>query len=132
VANLDAIRLFVCDSLMQGERDHALLQSAKFVGVLRTAPLYALVEAGPYAALVEGGSVSVVGELYVVDRNQRLEIDVKRECPVLFQRIVVTLEDGTNAEAYAMSEAQVRGKRRIKHGSFRDRFAPRSGGHVPR
>ena len=128
----DAVRLFVYDSLMQGERDHALLQGATFVGSLRTAPLYTLYEVGPYAALVGSGAVSVLGELYVIDRQRRFELDVKRQYPALFQRLDVTLEDGTSAEAYCMTEAQVRGKRRIKHGSFRDRFAAKPRNFVSR
>lgn len=132
VEDPDALRLFVYGSLLQGERDHGLLGAAVFLGTARTAPAYSLVEIGPYAALVQGGTVSVVGELYRIDRKKRFELDVKKQCPALFQRIRVTLEDGTSAEAYSMSEGQVRGKRRIKHGSWRDRFAPRPGSFVPR
>lgn len=128
----DSVRLFVYDGLMQGEREHALLAGAKFEGAARTAPLYSLFEVGPYAALTPGGTESVLGEVYLLDRRQRFELDVKRQFPSLFQRITVALEDGSSAEAYSMSEQQVRGKRRIKHGSFRDRFRPKPGNRVPR
>jgi gamma-glutamylaminecyclotransferase len=119
----DLVRLFVYGSMLEGEREHALLAGATFAGVTRTAPAYTLVEVPPYAALLAEGSVSVLGELYVIDKKLRFMLDVKRQCPVLFHRITVRLEDGSEAEAYAMREEQVRGKRRIKHGSYRGRFS---------
>jgi len=119
------IRLFVYGSLLRGERDHELLEGAELVGAARTAPSYTLVDLGAYAALLENGRVSVAGELYLVDKKQRFAIDVKRECPVLFQRILVRLDDDTTAETYAMRDEQVRGKRRLGHGDWRRRFEPK-------
>lgn len=121
----DDIRLFVYGSFLTGERDHELLAGATFAGPARTAPSYALVDLGPYPALLENGHVSVVGELYLVDRKRRFVLDVKKECPALFQRIEVRLEDGSTAEAYAMQESQVRGKRRLADGDWKKRFAPK-------
>jgi len=122
------IRLFVYGSLLRGERDHELLGGATFLGPMKTAPRYTLVDLGPYAALLERGRVSVAGELYIVDKKQRFALDVKRECPILFQRVSVELEDGSRAEAYVMRDEQVRGKRRLAQGDWRERFAakPRS------
>jgi hypothetical protein len=37
----------------------------------------------------------------------------------------VELEDGSRAETYVMDAEQVRGKRRLKNGSWRGRFEPR-------
>lgn len=119
------IRLFVYGSLLRGERDHELLDQAVFVGPAKTAARYTLVDLGPYPALLENGRSSIVGELYVVDRKQRFVLDVKKECPVLFHRIEVELEDGSRAEAYAMRDEQVRGKRRLPRGDWRERFAPK-------
>jgi gamma-glutamylcyclotransferase (GGCT)/AIG2-like uncharacterized protein YtfP len=119
------IRLFVYGSLLQGEREHDLLAGAEFLGVARTAPEYTLVDLGPYPALVEKGRISIVGELYLVDRKRRFSIDVKKECPVLFQRIEVRLDDDSRAETYAMRDEQVRGKRRLGDGDWRRRFVPR-------
>lgn len=127
-ASPDRVRLFVYGSMLRGERDHHLLDGATFLGPARTQPAYTLVELGPYAAIVSGGAVSVVGELYLVDKKTRFALDVERQYPALFQRFPVTLEDGSSAEAYGMRDEQVRGKRRIKSGSWRDRFAPRSRG----
>jgi gamma-glutamylcyclotransferase (GGCT)/AIG2-like uncharacterized protein YtfP len=116
------LELFDYGSLLAGERDHDLLAGAEFLGAARTKPLYTLVDLGPYPALFAGGNVSVLGELYRIDKKRRFQIDVRKECPVLFQRVKVELEDGRLVEAYAMREEQVRGRRRIKSGSFRDRF----------
>jgi len=124
-ADAENLRLFVYGTLLSGEREHALLEGAELIGAVRTAPSYTLVDLGPYAALVERGTVSVTGELYRIDRKMRFRLDVKREVPVLFQRIFVALEDGTRAETYAMKDEQVRGKRRLADGDWRQRFAPR-------
>ncbi len=122
---MNELRLFVYGLLLRGEREHDLLHGAELVGAVRTAPTYTLVDLGTYPALVLSGCVPVAGELYLVSRKHRFAIDVKRQCPVLFHRTVVRLADGSEAEAYAMREDQVRGKRRIANGSWRERFAPR-------
>jgi gamma-glutamylcyclotransferase (GGCT)/AIG2-like uncharacterized protein YtfP len=122
----DKVRLFVYGACLSGERDHGLLGASALIATLRTAPAYKLVDLGSYAALLEHGAIAVSGELYLVDRNVRFGLDVARECPVLFQRLVVGLEDGSDAEAYLMREEQVRGKRRLAHGNWRQRFAPRA------
>jgi gamma-glutamylaminecyclotransferase len=117
-------RLFVYGSLMSGERDHALLARAKLLGPANTAPRYTLVDLAVYPALLNEGTTSVVGELYLVDAKTRFDTDVKKECPVLFQRVQITLDDGTTADAYCMAEDKVRGRRRIKNGSWKERTAP--------
>lgn len=120
----ERVRLFVYGLLLTGEREHTLLAGSTLLGAARTKAEYYLVDLGVYPALVPGGQVSVVGELYLVSKATRFELDVKRQCPVLFQRIKVALEDGSEAEAYAMREEQVRGKRRLKQGDWRGRFSP--------
>lgn len=128
----DSLRLFVYGTEMSGEREHSLLEGAELIGEVRTTPAYTLVDLGPYAALLGRGTASVAGELYRIDRKLRFRLDVKREVPVLFHRITVTLSDGTHAEAYAMKDEQVRGKRRLAHGDWRQRFAPRPHADIPR
>src|SRR5688572_28040635 len=122
----DEVLLFAYGSLLPGERDHELMAGATLIGPARTTPAYKLVDLGVYPALLVGGDVSVSGELYRIDKKRRFNIDVRKECPVLFQRITVTLDDGQEVEAYAMREDQVRGKRRIAHGDWRRRFEPRA------
>ncbi len=119
----DTVRLFVYGCWLAGEREHALLAGARCLGPAQTRPVHSLVDLGVYPALIAGGSTSVAGELYLVTRALRFALDVKQECPVLFQRTLLELSDGTQAEAYVMREEQVRGRRRIKQGDWRLRFA---------
>lgn len=120
-------RLFVYGSLRKGERDHAALAEAEHVGFARTAPKYRLIDLSVYPALVEGGQLAVVGELYSIDRELRRRLDELKECPILFQRVPIELEGGQRAEAYVMREEQVRGRRRLHVGDWKQRFAPRFG-----
>lgn len=112
--------------LLAGEREHELIAGAEFLGAAATVPEYTLVDLGVYPALVVGGRVAITGELYLASRKQRFDVDVKKEVPILFQRIVVRLADGSTAETYGMLDDQVRGKRRLANGDWRSRFQPRA------
>ena len=123
----DSILLFAYGSLREGERDHAELAEAECLGLVATPPRYRLVDLGVYPALVEGGELSVTGELYCVDRELRRRLDVLKECPILFQRHSIELLDGRHAGAYLMRDDQVRGRRRLHIGDWKERFSPRFG-----
>jgi len=125
---LPEVRLFVYGLLLRGEREHALLEGATLLGEVRTLPQYTLVDLDFYPALLAFGTVSVLGEVYAVSRHLRYLADVHHECPALFERVTVGLADGTQAETYVMDEGKVRGKRRLKEGSWRGRFLPRPSG----
>ena len=125
------VRLFVYGLLLQGEREHGLLEGAQLLGEARTAPEHTLVDLNFYPVLLEGGQVEVQGELYSVSLELRFKLDVHHQCPVLFRRIKVTLADGTEAETYAMDEDKVRGKRRLRGGSWKGRFEPRKSSVPP-
>ncbi len=125
-------RLFVYGNLLSGHRDHAVLESAEWLGVVLTAPRYTLVDIDVYAVLLVDGKTAVRGELYNVDQWLMARIDALRQVPHLFQRHSVTLADETLAESYFMSFEQVRGKRRLAHGNWLERFAPRPSPHRDR
>ncbi len=110
--------------LLPGERDHALLGDSELLGPALTEPRFQLVELNVYAALIPDGSVAVHGQLYAVSLEVRRQIDVARQVPILFQRVPLRLADGSDAETYAMTADQVRGKRRLAHGNWKQRFAP--------
>jgi gamma-glutamylcyclotransferase (GGCT)/AIG2-like uncharacterized protein YtfP len=119
-------RLFVYDSLLAGEPEHSALGGAEPLGEADTEPGYRLVELGARGALLRDGTGVVRGELYLVDRKTLAALDVRREVPILFQRARIRLSDGSPAETYLMHPDQVRGKRRLPHGRWRERFAPRA------
>jgi gamma-glutamylaminecyclotransferase len=119
------VRLFVYGLLLQGEREHALLEGAPCLGQALTVPSHTLVDLSFYPVLLVGGQVAVAGEVYGVSRHLRFKLDVHHQCPVLFRRTTVKLSDGTEAETYVMDEEKVRGKRRLRGGSWRGRFEPR-------
>jgi gamma-glutamylcyclotransferase (GGCT)/AIG2-like uncharacterized protein YtfP len=119
-----ACRLFVYGTLLEGQPGHGLLQGAELVGGASTEAAYELVDLGAYAALVPGGSTSVSGDVYLMDRETLARIDRERQVPLLFERARIRLADGSEAEAYVMTADKVRGRRRLRHGDWRRRFAP--------
>jgi gamma-glutamylaminecyclotransferase len=125
------VRLFVYGLLLQGEREHALLEGAQLLGDARTAPEHTLVDLSFYPVLLVGGHVEVQGELYAVSRELRFKLDVHHQCPALFRRVSVKLSDGSQAETYVMDDDKVRGKRRLRGGSWRGRFEPRKSSVPP-
>jgi gamma-glutamylcyclotransferase (GGCT)/AIG2-like uncharacterized protein YtfP len=125
------VRLFVYGLLLQGEREHALLEGAQLLGEVQTASEHTLVDLSFYPVLLVGGNVAVQGELYSVSRELRFKLDVHHQCPALFRRVSVNLADGTRAETYVMDDDKVRGKRRLRGGSWRGRFEPRKSSVPP-
>jgi len=119
-------KLFVYGTFRKGERNHDQLSGAEFIGAALTAPRYRLVDLTVYPALI-AGRMAVIGELYWVDRELRRKLDVTEQCPYLFQREAIELSDGEQVEAYVMRDEQVRGRRRLHVGDWKQRFAPRFG-----
>ncbi|WP_437837591.1 gamma-glutamylcyclotransferase family protein [Sorangium sp. So ce1153] len=111
--------LFVYGTLMRGERSHALLEGARYLGLARTPRSFELADFGAYPALVRGGSVAVLGELYEPDRETLASLDLYEGCPDLFQREAIALEGGARCEAYLMPATQALGRPRIASGDWR-------------
>jgi len=120
----DRLLVFAYGSLRKGEADHGALEGAEFIGNTHTVSNYRLVDLGVYPAMIEFAGSRVFGEVYAVTRDIRRHLDVLKEVPVLFQRVVIGLEDGRTAEAYVMREQQVRGRRRLRVEDWKQRFAP--------
>ncbi|MBI4956621.1 MAG: gamma-glutamylcyclotransferase [Myxococcales bacterium] len=123
-------RIFIYGTELPGEPDHALLAGAVLLGPARTAPGYALVELVGFAGLVAEGQGEVTGELWEMPYETLRGLDVRREVGRLFQRRHVRLADGSDAEAYVLETDQVRGKRRVRGGDWRARFAPQRPGEL--
>lgn len=115
-------KVFAYGSLLPGERDEAVLKSAVHLGQATTVPRYRLVDLGAYPALITTGHHAIVGELFEVDVETLRTADRVKELGRLFSREMIELDDGRTAEAYTMSEALVRGRRRLRTGDWRRRF----------
>ncbi len=124
------IILFVCDSLMRGEEQHARLAGARPLGDAITAPEYDLVDLGASGALVPGGLVAVSGELYALEPAALAALDVLKGHPVLHRRAPVRLADGREADAYLLAPDQAVGRRRIRGGDWRRRRGAPGGGNA--
>ena len=115
--------VFVCSAAMEGEPQHGLLAGARLRGVVRTRAEFDLVDLGASGSLVGGGRTEVSGELYAVDAATLAALDVHEGHPVLHQRTTITLADGQAAQAYLLHFEQVRGRRRVRSGDWRQRRA---------
>lgn len=118
-------RLFVYGTFLSGQPGHDLLETASALGEATTAAKYTLVELGVYAGLLETGRTAVHGELYEVDFKTLSACDKRCDHPARFHRGEVELSDGSTAYTYFVHVDQARGRRRLSHGDWRSRFAPR-------
>jgi len=79
------------------------MRGAEYVGPARTAVGYWVVpHAEGYPALVRGaaGNGFVQGEVYRVEPAHLSELDEFEECPALYRREPIELDDGSEVEAY--------------------------------
>ena len=114
-------RVFVYGTLLAGEENHHVLRGAAFVGRAQTAARYELRDLGPYPALVEGGNQSVTGEVYEVDDAGLSALDAFEECPQLYRRVRIRLEEGSEVESYVQTREQAGTSPRIVSGDWRTR-----------
>lgn len=111
--------LFVYGTLLQGETNHALLRSARYLGSGRTTAHYSLLSLGSFPALIASGSTAVEGELYEVTEEQLLALDRLEEHPHFYKRTLMQLEDGQQVLAYVLNNEHVHGQPLIASGSWR-------------
>ncbi len=115
------ITIFVYGSLLGGERNHRVLEGARFVGEARTAPSFSLHDLGSYPAMVADGSHAIVGELYEVDELTLARLDSLEGHPSYYERHTITLADGNAAETYLLPRDQVDHAPLITSGDWRQR-----------
>lgn len=116
--------VFVYGTLLRGERNHARLAGARYLGPARTRPRYALYHLGHYPGMT-GGAGAVEGELYEVDAPLLAALDAFEGVPHLYRRSPVALDGGGPAEGYLLTRAQVAGRPRLPSGSWRARAEER-------
>ncbi len=101
-------QLFVYGTLMTGQLRNRYLteEGARFLRLARTAARYALFRPflADYPCLVEDTrqGVCIEGELWEVSEECLRGLDAVEGVPDLFQRRMITLEDGEEVQAYVM------------------------------
>lgn len=105
--------LFVYGTLMRGASRHDLLAAARFAGDSQTAPGFDLVDLGDHPGLVAGGRHRVAGELYRVVPAVLAGLDAYEGHPGTFRRSPIAVAGDRPAEAYLVSGAVARGRRRL-------------------
>ncbi len=69
--------------------------------------------------MVAGGEHAIAGEVYAVDGDTLAALDRLEGVPRFYQRAPIPLADGTTAETYLLTRAQVEGRPIIATGCWR-------------
>jgi trans-aconitate 2-methyltransferase len=93
-------RLFVYGTLLRGGSNHALLGRARFLGRARTAASYRMHDLGGFPAIIPGSGGPITGEVYEIEAATLARLDELERVPNWYRRDILTLADGTHAEAY--------------------------------
>lgn len=101
------VLLFVYGSLKSGYENAHLLAGATLLGPARTKMGYRLIRyCDGYPGLVPASNSesSVEGELYAVHPAHLSELDAFEECPTLYRREAIELDDQQIVQAYLVAE----------------------------
>jgi gamma-glutamylcyclotransferase (GGCT)/AIG2-like uncharacterized protein YtfP len=113
--------VFTYGTLLSGEPNHRLLQTARFVGTDSTLPRYELRHLGGFPGLVRGGMRAIAGELYEVDAPTLFSLDRLEGHPNYYRRTRIRLASGTIADTYLLRRDQVEGRPIIESNNWRTR-----------
>ena len=100
---VNGTRLFVYGTLKRGFPAAHILRDATFESLAITADGFALYDMGAYPALVRASSGIVRGESFALPRELLAVLDEYEGVPDLYERQLVTLSDGREAEAYVIT-----------------------------
>lgn len=124
----EAPLLFVYGTLMRGERNHAYLERAQFLGEVATSPGFRLLDCERYPGMVKAperdgrpAPDTVQGELYRVTAEQLAAVDELEGHPHHFWRTTIELVDRRRAAAYLLTPSYARGAPRIESGDWHRR-----------
>ncbi|MBI2388662.1 MAG: gamma-glutamylcyclotransferase [Deltaproteobacteria bacterium] len=110
---------FVYGTLLRGESNHRLLQSARLVSIAITAPRYLLVDLGAFPAMLDSGRTAVRGEVFACDAATLAALDRLEGHPRFYERRDVVLARGpAGAQAYFLNEPRA-GAQAIRSGDWR-------------
>ena len=112
-------RVFVYGSLLRGEPNHPVIARGVLVGAASTVPCYQLHDLGAFPGMIADGAHAVAGEVYEVDRATLAELDRLEGHPRFYRRTPIALADGTLAETYLLTRAQVEGRPVVPTGNWR-------------
>lgn len=99
--------VFTYGTLLEGERNHRLLRTARLVGAASTPPKYELRHLGGYPGMVRGGTRAIAGEIYEVDAATLSTLDRLEGHPTFYRRTRIRLADGVAVSAYLLRRQQV-------------------------
>jgi gamma-glutamylcyclotransferase (GGCT)/AIG2-like uncharacterized protein YtfP len=99
------LKLFVYGTLKRGESND-ISDVALFLKPMRTASQFQLLDFEEYPGMTYGNS-SVEGDLFEVSLRELWKIDDFEDCPKLFLRRTILLEDESLAEAYLISPQHI-------------------------
>lgn len=114
--------VFVYGTLQRGERYHAWLESATYVGAHVTEACFTLHDLGAYPGAGASGCTALTGELYLVDDDTLARLDELEEVPELYTREPLPTPHGS-AFVYVL-RAVPRDARLIEGGDWRRRELP--------
>ena len=101
------IPVFVYGSLLAGKGNHGLLAGALPRGAARTVDRYQMASFGAYPGVRPAAlGDPVVGELYLVDKQQLRRLDQLEGHPSFYRRVTVQLEGGDYAWIYQIESPQ--------------------------
>lgn len=112
-------RVFVYGSLLRGEPNYPVIERGVLVGGASTEPRFTLHDLGAFPGMVAEGSQAVAGEVYEVDRVTLADLDRLEGHPRFYRRTPIALADGTHAETYLLTRAQVEDRPVVPNGDWR-------------
>ena len=95
--------IFVYGSLRKGMGLNPVLDSSEHIGLAFTMPKYTMYDLGAFPCLTDNGKTLIVGDLYSVDSDTLLQLDVIEGVPNLYQRKEIEIQsygDINNVQAY--------------------------------